>query len=67
MSLPSSRHTLPAVAFPFVMIAISVETGAEVWRRRVTGPDKVFVPPLAERIGGPVRIIIEWPDGTTTT
>lgn len=63
--MPHAFHDLPPEAFPFTMIALTVGSGTEVWRAEVSEPAAVYVPPLADT-HGPVRIRIEWGDGSVT-
>ena len=60
---PVARVDLRREDFPFVIAAYRVSTDDEVWRRKVTGPAELWIPPLARQFGEPVRIRIFWKDG----
>lgn len=57
-----SFHDLPAELFPLTLRAFN-QAGEEVWAETVTGPGALYIPPLADE-HGPVRIRIEYGDGT---
>ncbi len=66
MTDEAPRYDLSRTSFPFTILATDSLTGKEVWRHQVTGPGRVYVPPLAKQLGRPVNIQLLWPDGTTT-
>lgn len=55
---------LPANAYPFSILALDTRDNSVVWRRVVTGPESLKLPPIARRIGVKIRII--WPNGSAT-
>lgn len=63
----SGPHMLPPELYPFTMRAFGERTGRELWSRVVEAPDGLYaarVPPLARMHGEPVRIRIEFADGS---
>lgn len=64
MTATHSFHDLPPEAFPLIIRAFSRSTGDEVWTSgEIAQAGAYFVPPLIETFG-PVRIRIEFGDGS---
>ena len=64
------RHNLPPSKFPFTLKLISETTGVVVWSRTVTIEEarklaKVEIPSFAGTDQYPIRVEIEYADGTT--
>lgn len=70
MTKPIVHHDLPPAKFPFTLRIYSGKTGEVVWSRTVTLDEaqslaKVEIPGYAGTEHYPVRVEIEYADGTT--
>lgn len=64
MTAQSAFRDLPPEAFPFEIIYLNAKTGDELGREKVDGPGVVTVPAYARIFGVPIRVRVEYANGT---
>lgn len=66
MSLPELRQNFPRHMFPITLRIYSGKDGAEIWTHTSKEPERVQVPGYAGTEHYPVRVRIEFADGTSS-